>query len=282
MDLQLHSDENPEAAPAKQNSDVEDRLRPTASVVFEVVRRDGREELSRPLSALSWSGVVAGLAISLSCVSEALLRAHLPETAWRPLVENFGYSIGFIIVILGRMQLFTENTITTVIPALADRSRECLAKMARLWAVVFAANFVGAAIAAAFFFYSGVLSDDVHTALSQLSGHIFAGGVWNVFVGGVAAGFLIAILVWLLPTAGSSALMVILLITYLIALGDFSHVVAGSVEAVFAVLDGQFTPWEALSLFILPAFFGNVVGGTLVFTLLVYAQIAADYKGAQD
>ena len=282
MDTQLVADDRPAIVDGRQQRDVEDRLRPTASVVFEVIRRDGEEELARPLSALSWSGIVAGLAISLSCLSEALLRAHLPDTEWRPLIENLGYSVGFIVVILGRMQLFTENTITTVIPSLVERSRDCVLKTVRLWSVVFAANFVGAALAAAFFFYSGVLSDGVQSAFADLSVHIFAGDVLDVFVGGVAAGFLIAILVWLLPTAGSSALWVIMLITYLIAVADLSHVVAGSVEAVYAVLDGKVSALEAMFTFIAPAFLGNVVGGTFVFTLLVYAQIAAEVVAGEE
>ena len=93
-----------------------------ALVIHEIVRDQGEEELERSFSGLAWSGIAAGLSIGFSFLVQATLEAFLPDAPWRPLVAGFGYSIGFLIVILGRQQLFTETTLTVVIPVLTRRN----------------------------------------------------------------------------------------------------------------------------------------------------------------
>src|SRR5690349_8167211 len=90
--------------------DAEERSSPRVHVVHEAIRIEGEEELKRTSSALAWSGLAAGLSMGFSLVTEGLLRSHLPDTPWRPLVSKLGYSAGFLFVVLGRQQLFTENT----------------------------------------------------------------------------------------------------------------------------------------------------------------------------
>lgn len=252
---------------------VEEHARPGAHLIYEIIRRDGEEEMARPNASLLWSGIAAGLLISMSVYAEAALRAGLPDTQWRPLVENFGYSVGFLIVILGRLQLFTENTITTVAPVLHEPSRANFARMGTLWGIVFGANVIGATLAAMMFLYAPVATPEISAAIGELSRHIFDMTPAETFWRGIIAGILIATIVWMLPNSQGAGFWVILLFTYLIALGDLAHVVAGSVEAAYAFLKGDVTLFTAVFGFLLPAFAGNVVGGTLVFTLLVYAQV---------
>ena len=128
----------------KQQQEAEDRTSVSALVVHEAIRYDGEEELDRPVSALAWSGLAAGMSMGFSLVVQALLRAHLPDQPWRPLISKVGYSVGFLIVILGRQQLFTENTLTAIIPLLARRNSKTLLRVIRLWTVVLLANLVGA------------------------------------------------------------------------------------------------------------------------------------------
>ena len=102
-------------------------------LIYEVIRRDGEEELARTKRSLLWSGIAAGMMISLSVLGEATFRTYLPDTPHRFLIENLGYSLGFIAVIMGRMQLFTENTITTVLPVMQARTWDSFGCMLRLW-----------------------------------------------------------------------------------------------------------------------------------------------------
>ena len=128
--------------------DVEELATPRTPVIYEVVRRLGDEDMQRPLTSLWWSGVAAGLSISFSLLSQAILTAHLPEASWQPLVVSFGYCIGFIMAVLSRQQLFTESTITAVLPVAADATWGNVLRMMRLWAIVLAANLAGTLFAA--------------------------------------------------------------------------------------------------------------------------------------
>ena len=199
-------------------------------MVYEIIRQEGRTELSRPQSSIWWSGIAAGIAISMSLAMEAMIRNGLPDREWRPLIENFGYAAGFLIVMLGRLQLFTENTITAILPALADPCRRTIVGTTRLWSTVFLANMVGTAVAAGFFAYSGALQPEVKQAAVELGNHVAEWGAWETFVKAMPAGFLVAALVWMRPGSEGNEFWVIVFFTYLIALGDFAHVVVGSTE----------------------------------------------------
>ncbi|PLW77350.1 formate/nitrite transporter family protein [Cohaesibacter celericrescens] len=267
--------QNPKRPPTKAiqtRESIREATRLSAKLVYEVIRRDGNEELSRPVSSLVWSGIAGGLMISFSVLGLALFRRYLPDTEWRPLVENFGYSFGFLLVILGRMQLFTENTITTVIPLYHSFSLSGLARVGRLWSVVFMANLVGALIAACFMAYTSALGEPVKDIIADISNHLFDYAWYEVFVKAIPAGILIAALVWIMPTT-NSVFLVISVITYLISLAGFSHVVAGSVEVFYLAVTGEQTFANAILGFILPALLGNVIGGTAIFTLMAWGQV---------
>src|SRR5438270_2046568 len=124
----------------KQREEAEERTSVSVDVIHEAIRHDGEEELNRPASALAWSGLAAGLSMGFSFVGQALLYANLPDARWRPLVVALGYPLGFLIVILGRQQLFTENTLTPIIPLFTRRSLKTLWRVARLWSIVLFAN----------------------------------------------------------------------------------------------------------------------------------------------
>src|SRR5215213_6229429 len=115
-----------------------------AKTTYEVVRREGEQELARSTDGLFWSGLAAGLSMGFSFLAEGLLRAHLPDAPWRPLVAKLGYSVGFLIVIFGSQQLFTENTLTPMVPLLSKKSKATLRNVLRLWTAVFIANMIGA------------------------------------------------------------------------------------------------------------------------------------------
>jgi formate/nitrite transporter FocA (FNT family) len=154
---------------AKEEEQVEEKQAVRAPVLYETIRRRGEDELARPGVSLWWSGVAAGIAISASVYCEAYLRLHMPDAPWRPLVENLGYTVGFIIVILGGFQLFTEQTITAILPLFSDWSRKSLSLTARLWSIVFVANLAGGLAAAAFGVYSPATSPEHFAAFTAIS-----------------------------------------------------------------------------------------------------------------
>ncbi|ANT62573.1 transporter (formate/nitrite transporter family protein) [Salipiger sp. CCB-MM3] len=254
----------------------------SARLIYEVIRRDGEEELNRPSVSLIWSGLAAGILISLSVIAQAVLKAYLPKADWAWLIECFGYSLGFIVVIYGRMQLFTENTITTVMPVVAQRSATCLRKMLRLWGIVLAANVTGATIASAFLLLPGVVPTELADSLLAVARHAVEGTASGNFFRALPAGVLIAALVWVMPGARGESLLIVLAMTWLLAAAGFAHVIAGTVEAGLLVWHGEIGVGHALFRFFLPVLAGNVAGGTAIFTLVTWGQVKNEVAQADE
>jgi formate-nitrite transporter family protein len=273
-----HAPEEPgEDLPAgieeREIEDVEEHSRLRVPVIYEVVRREGETEMRRPATSLWWSGVAAGLSISFSLLGQAALNSHLPDVAWRPLVSGFGYSIGFLIAVLARQQLFTETTITVVLPVLADFTGANVRRLLRMWAIVLAANFAGTLFAALFCNFSPVLTPDLRQAMLDISREMIAAGPAEMFFRAISAGFLIAAMVWLIPSAEGAQFHVVGLMTWLIAISGSKHIIAGSVEAFLLLVSGQIGFGQMLVGFTIPVLFGNVIGGTALFALISYAQV---------
>ncbi len=247
--------------PKELTEEAEERSAPHPSVVYEAIYGEGRDELERKSSSLFFSGLAAGLSMGFSLISEGLLRALLPDVPWRPLIAKLGYSVGFVIVVLGRQQLFTENTLTVVLPVLRRRARWVLWKMARLWAIVLVANLIGAFGVAWVLGHTAVFDAPVRHAFAQVASHGVGDPFGTVLLKGVFAGWLIALMVWLMPGAQGSRLAVIVIITYVIGVGEFAHVIAGSVDKLFLAVTGKLSVGGYLWGFLAPSLLGNVIGG---------------------
>lgn len=263
----------PKGISEREVRDVEDLATPRTPVIYEVIRRLGDEELNRPPVSLWWSGVAGGLSISFSLLAQAVLDLHMPGTAWRPMVSSAGYCVGFLICILGRQQLFTESTITVVLPVLADFKWKTVWQVAQLWVIVLVANLAGTLFAALFCNYAPVISPDMLAQMLAISRGMTEFTWWEMLFRGVTSGFLIAAMVWMIPSAESAKFWVVTLMTYLIALGGFTHIVAGSMEAYLLVLAGDWQVWYAAWQFFVPVLIGNMIGGTALFALISYAQV---------
>ena len=257
----------------REVTDVEEMSMPRTPVIYEVVRRLGNEEMKRPATSLWWSGVAAGLSISFSLLAQAILLTHLPDTTWRPLVVGLGYSVGFLMVVLGNQQLFTESTITVVLPFLKDTSWRNFSRLCRLWAIVLAANLTGTLIAALFCTFTPVLKPELLNGMVEVSRHLMEMTWPKMLFAGVSSGFLIAAMVWMIPAAENAKFAVVALMTYVIAIGGFTHIVTGSIEAYMLVFAGEWQWWQMIVQFVVPVLIGNMIGGTALFAVISYAQV---------
>ncbi|MBT8409521.1 MAG: formate/nitrite transporter family protein [Alphaproteobacteria bacterium] len=258
---------------AEEEESVDNAAKLPSKLVYEVIRRDGEEELERPFRSLFWSGIAAGILISFSVLAEAVFRTYLPQAEWTYLVENLGYSLGFLLVIMGRMQLFTENTITTVLPVVAEPTPAMFWQLSWLWTIVLLANVVGAFAVSALYALTPAIPAELLPAMRSLSEHATGMPPLEGFARAIPAGVLVASIVWMLPQSEGNEFFVILVFTWLIAAGDFTHVVAGSVEMAFLVWEGSLGAGGAIFGFFLPVLAGNIVGGTLIFTMLAWGQV---------
>lgn len=247
--------------------------------VFEVVRRNGEEELERPGVSLAWSGLAAGMAMGFSVIAEASLHARLPaDNDWASVVADAGYTLGFIVVVMSRLQLFTENTVTPVMPMCWKPSMWQFTRLLRIWGIVLSTNLLGAILFAAFVMKTGATSEEVRHEIMALGRHAADGNFIDTVTKGIGAGFLIAAMTWIIAGAASSRLLIVGIITYAVAICEFSHVVAGTAEMAALVFGGAMGVPEAALGFVLPALLGNMIGGTGLFALIAYGQIRHELK----
>lgn len=257
---------------------VKERVAIGAKVVYEAVRLEGEDELDRPAQALAWSGLAAGLSMGFSLLGEAAIRSYLPPSEWRDLLSRAGYSIGFLVVILGRQQLFTENTLTVILPLLLHKKLSVLVKVLRLWGVVLATNVVGTFLFAFTIAKIHFLDPRLQQSILETSQAHLGPSFWITLFRAVFAGWLIALMVWMLPDAASSRVTVIIIITYLISISHLSHIIAGSTSTFFLVASGNLSIEQYWITFFVPTLIGNILGGTSLVAALAHGQVVGGKK----
>lgn len=252
----------------------EKRVSPSAEIVFKAIRKEGEGELNRPSSQLAWSGLAAGLAMGFSFIAEGLLVYHLPDATWTGAVTALGYTVGFVIVVLGRQQLYTETPLIAVLPVLTESREGKVLRMVRLWVVVLSMNILGTAVFAGVVAGTSLFNEAEHVSFVKISSGMFADGFWVSMLGAIFAGWLIGLMVWLLPFAETGRVTVIILTTYLIGLAGFPHVIAGSVGGFYALFVGHANLAQYLLDFFIPVLIGNTLGGVLLVSLLNFGQVS--------
>ena len=246
--------------------------RPSAEEIYKQVAKNAREELKRSSVSLAISGFAGGTFMGLSALGTALALAMLPGMHGLEVVSRMFYPLGFIVVILGRSQLFTENTLYPVALVLAEK-REFWNTM-RLWAVVLPSNVLGAFAFACLAALTPALHPDVTQSLAKLGLDALAHPSSTVFWSGVMGGWIIALAAWLVSGSHSitGSVMVIWMLTFVVGLGNFAHCIATSGEILVAVLRHE-TSWASYPHWLLFAVLGNICGGVGMVTLLEYGQV---------
>lgn len=257
----------------EEQHEAEERSAPAARVVHAAVVEQGEDELDRPVSSLFWSGIAAGVAIMASVWVSGALHHYLPDEPWRDAIVALGYPFGFLVVILGRLQLFTEHTAVAVLPIVRSPSMRGAWRLGRLWGTVLVANMIGAAAIAALAVLGHVQSPDILRGMIAVSGKLLDRAPADTLLQAIPAGFLIASIAWIRSAIEGSGFWVVFAITYAIALGGFAHVIAGAAEAFLLLWHGDAGPGWVLGGFVGPALIGNIIGGTGLFALLAHAQV---------
>lgn len=268
---------NEEAATPRHDTGHEalHRRSPGAATVHRAILLEGKEELERPPMALAWSGLAAGLSMGFSLVAERLLRSKLPESEWATAITKIGYSVGFIFVTLGRQQLYTESTLVATLPWFHEKSSRAFTAMLRLWAIVLLTNLIGAYAFAAVAANTTIFPVDAREAFSAIGHEALRHRFVDDLLKGIVGGWLVALMVWLLPASGEAKFLTILLTTYLIAFGELTHIIAGSVETFYLVASGAATFAEYLIGYMVPVLIGNTIGGVVFVAALNHAQAEA-------
>ena len=262
----------------RQTEQIESQSRPNAALIHETIRAEGEQELERRWWAILLSGLAAGLSMGLSLIVQGEFHALISDEATRRLVDPLGYTVGFLVVVLGRQQLFTENTLTPILPLLHNRNLGTLCSVLKLWALVLVSNITGTWAVGSVLAHTSIFEPRIVDGFVDLSRHTVEGTFTTTLVRGIFAGWLIALMAWLLPATKGSRAHIVVVMTYVVALGQFAHIVAGSVECAFLVQSGRASLAQYALDFFLPTLLGNILGGTTLVALLNYGQVAAEIE----
>jgi formate-nitrite transporter family protein len=249
----------------------------TAVQIHDNVLETGEKEIDRPAASLLWSSLASGLVIGFSFVAGGFM-SHLVPESLRHAAAAVVYPLGFIFVIMARQELFTENTLVPVIPFLEHRNRETLKKLFRVWGLLLLGNLAGALVFGWALARTPMVSPELQPALLRMAEEATSGGFGHILYAGVFAGWLIALLTWLLASTHSTGAQIALiwLCTAPISALQFRHSIAGSVEAFYLGAAGNASWGGMVAEFVIPSVLGNTIGGVLLVALLNYGQVAAE------
>jgi formate/nitrite transporter FocA (FNT family) len=238
---------------------------------------EGRAVLERPVAGLFVSALSAGLDIGFSLFLMAVMKTRLQGESFSPtmaelLIAN-AYAVGFIFVVLGRSELFTEQTTLAVLPVLNRKAS--LAALARTWAVVYLANLIGAAGFAALSVVIGPMRGIIdQRVFGEIATSLTTHTALSLFLGAVLAGWLMGLMSWLVAASRDTISQVVLvgIIATVIGFANLPHVVAGSVEVLAGVFANQGVTAADFGHFLLWTTLGNVLGGSVFVALIKYGH----------
>jgi formate/nitrite transporter FocA (FNT family) len=256
----------PESKQSKQST------RRSAEQILDAVLENARDELSRSTVGLLFSGFAGGLSMGLTGLAVALAISYLGNGPVQEFISFCFYPIGFIVVVIGRAQLFTENTLFPVVLILEERKH--VLNTLRLWAAVFVSNVAGAVFFGWLVMKTGALSTNFADALAGLGLQAASGHFTLIFAKGIIGGWMIALVAWMVTASHwtSGQIMVTWMLTFVVGAGHFSHCIASSAEIVAAIMSGHLH-FSNYFQWLLPATLGNIVGGVSMVSLLNYGQV---------
>jgi formate/nitrite transporter FocA (FNT family) len=260
----------------KEDDTIEELKAADAKELHRAVREEGEAELNRPTASQIWSAFAGGLAINASLIAEGSLYSMTVETPWRHLIVSLGYPLGFVLVILGRMQFFTESTITAMLPLVTRPSWRTAWRTGRLWMLVLGGNLVGTAFTTLALAHLPLADPPLQAGIVAVAASILKHDAVATFWTAIPAGFMIASIAWTLPNAREQSFLVIFAVTYVVGAANFSHSVVGSAEAFTLLWAGRVDLTQALFGSILPAVAGNLIGGAGLFALLAHGQVRSE------
>jgi formate-nitrite transporter family protein len=244
--------------------------------IYERTREEGRRRLSRPVLELGATALVGGLDVAIGLAVFVLASAQLepkigPNAAH--LVGAIGFGIGFVFIVVGRSELFTENFLVPITGL--SRDRGSWLKLAELWAVSLVLNLVGGALLVVVLTSHGVLRAGSREAAAHLAENLASYSPGTAFLSGLVAGALMTVMTWFVEGAAESMgvrLVMAWIVGFVLLLGSFNHAIVGTVELFYGIRSGADIGYDQLFSNLGLAIASNLVGGLVLVTFARTAQ----------
>lgn len=253
----------------------------TGSKYSEIMSRiihEGEEIFKLRSKAVILSSIIAGLEIGISyflvCTLYFVLSGKIAENNTYKLFSVV-YPVGFVLVIIGKSALFTEQTSVLALPVLNGQRR--IFELIRVWGLVILGNIIGGMLFTSFIgLLAPALGLFTHETMATVGNHVVHHESWVVLLSATVAGWLMGLLNWLLNSTMNSLTRIVLIfmITGVIGFGGFHHSIVGNIEVFGAYLFGNTVSLFDYLWFLLLALSGNSIGGAIVVGLFKYRIFA--------
>ncbi len=262
----VEPDDEAESVAPGSGAVVPDRF--SSDEVFQRIVADADHELTAGRRELFFSALAAGFAITITF----LVYASMSAASATILAASLLYPLGFIYIIIGDYQLYTENTLPPVLLTLERLAS--IPSLLRHWLIVLLGNFIGAALGAIALSYGDVFDPATTATAVDLAEKGMATDPWALFFKGLFAGLIVAGVVWIDFAARDtiSRVIVVYLAFLAIPLGGLFHVVVSFTEAVFLILESGAALWPTFGEFVFPVLLGNTIGGVVLVSVINYYQ----------
>jgi|SRR3954447_8037333 len=257
---------------------------PEPEEIYQLTREEGRHRLERPFAEMASTALAAGLDIAIGVAVLTLLESQLEQqlgTHAAHVVGSVGFGIGFVFLIVGRGELFTENFLVPL-AGLDGKERNAWWKLAELWTVSPVLNIAAGAVIVSLLSVHSVMPFGTGAAAVRTAETIHANGWLALFVSAIVAGALITAMTWYVEGQRSMGIRVTVawIAGAILALGSFNHAIVVSIEQVYGIRYGADIPW----IFVLQNFFvaaaGNMIGGIGLVTLNRFTQARSGARAA--
>jgi formate/nitrite transporter FocA (FNT family) len=252
---------------------------PQPDEIYGRTREEGKRRLSRPVLELAATAILGGFDVAFGIaalvLTEAALAGRVGVEASR-VAGAIAFGIGFVFVVVGKSELFTENFLVPV--TALERSRNSWLKLGELWVVTLVLNIAGGALLAVILTSNGVLWQGAAGAIDQLADHLTGYGAWTGFLSAIVAGALMTLMTWFVEgAAGAMGTRIVMawLVGSLIALGTFNHAIVSTIELVFGMRYDVGVSYADLFVNLGVSVAGNLAGGLALVTFVRSAQAMA-------
>jgi formate/nitrite transporter FocA (FNT family) len=249
---------------------------PEPEEIFEKSRAEGERRLSRPLVELVSTALAAGFDIAAGVILLGVVASELEHHFGKDaagVAGALGFGVGFIFLVVGRGELFTENFLVPL-AGLHGKPRNTWLKIAELWTVSPVFNILAGGAIAVIVTVHGVLPKGTGHTLNDVAQKIHANGTLALFMSAIFAGALITAMTWFVE--GHDSVGIRLTVAWVtgsfLALAHLNHVIVVTIELIFGIRFGAHIPWS----FVVGNFFlaaaGNMIGGIGLVTLNRFTQ----------
>jgi formate/nitrite transporter FocA (FNT family) len=249
---------------------------PTPDKIWEAAVEEGERRVTRTSGAIVAAAFVGGADVMLGVgafvsVAGALQQVMSPQTA--DTLGTFVFGIGFVMIAIGRGELFTENFMIPFAAAFARRARA--PQLIHLYGLALVGNLAGVALLAWMLSLDKVLHHQALEAGGRVA-DVYAGrGIGAAFVSAVLAGAVVTLWTWMSEAADSAGgrIMIAFLFGLTVAVMSLNHVIVVTGEMIFGKLgDTGVTEWTDILRNFAVAIVGNVIGGFGLVTLTRVVQ----------